>query len=255
MPDNLCAIFVPSSSERDNPIHLAARLIATRLAYPSNTRCILLTKPNDERDWSSFYYDFSGFFDVGERKLRDFIHEKGEMGRSQKVPENIHFEAVKKFDDAIRITRLARKLSRIEKMDSRVDSKVIPYGSELIYLKGMKYYARNRMSWNGSSISISNARKNNLKKSFSHFGELHLISSYNLDRGVPYPKGESDVGFIVPTKADIHDIDNEKLVHATAFCGLAIIESNDAEKFDMIIEKSKSISARYKSAISKNLLS
>lgn len=121
-PDDICAIFVPTATERKNSAHLGARLIATRLAYPVETRCVLMW---GERDFqSAATQDFDAKISILNRHAADLLATPDADRLRPAIGDQMRSDTMMRFDRALRASSLSYKWQRIYRRPDRTPDRI-----------------------------------------------------------------------------------------------------------------------------------
>jgi hypothetical protein len=242
-PGNICAIFVPTHAERRNAAHLAARLISTRLAYPQETRCILLrSEDNLER---FFAHDFDA-----QISLRDpFANRRlasPEGGAKPAFSDQVREETVLRFDRALRASLLSYKWrSRFREgppvrseADQWRDLRSVLQRLTTADFREQTLRQRGRYSFRDVPVVIARSQSRSaLLKRARSAAELQFVSDFGLDNGIPYRRSTADIAIFVSSHWGETFDENSKGVVASAFAGIAIAPSGDPDIVQTFIEK------------------
>jgi len=242
-PGNIAALFVPTRAERKNAAHLGARLIATRLAYPQETRCVLVR--NDENLEESFVHDFDAQISLSDPFAnRQIAFPEG--GAKPALPDQLWEETVFRFDQALRASLLSYKWRHrySEGPGAAPDTdrwrqlgSVLQHRS-LADFRDRTLRQRGRYSFREVSVVISRSQNRSaLLQRAKTAAELQFISDFGLDNGIPYRRSSHDIAIFVSSRWSETFNENSKAVVASAFAGIAIAPSEDPAIVETFIEK------------------
>ncbi|RVJ45852.1 hypothetical protein CN176_03445 [Sinorhizobium medicae] len=243
--ENLCAIFEPQSIELQNPSHLVTRLISARLALPRYTRTVLLLKRGQEARFSALEKEFGLTTDRADRALSSFLTSSRDFGRSRPMDPDSQASAIKSFERSMEIVNFAY---RLERTVTARRGKSPPISGEMplhrrLSIGPFHYSPRNRVSIEGVEASILHARsRSNLARQLNATLTGHLLETYYLDNGVPYPKGAMFTRMAAVAEADELLDHRSKQVYAAAFLGTALIPATS----DVVLETA----SHYRDAVS-----
>lgn len=242
-PGNLCAIFRFTATERRSPIMMLARVISSRLAYPSNARFILIVSPNDGQHAERLCNDFNASFASNSKKLLEFIYESSELGNTTTIPKEIHQSALARFDVAMRLAEMIDKANPNPSPKVELSNATI---RKSIQSRGLEYFSDQRYWANDFPIAISTAKKKSLQKSLAHFSALQMLDDYTLDNGIPYRSQGTGIGFLATEQTPWIMQKQRKLMYRAAFSGLVLTPSNSPDILDVLTERAQQVMARQK---------
>lgn len=184
------------ADERSNAAHLAARLIDARLALPLDCRMILvLSRMEDQDQANNLRRDFNLVVTSGDQALGTFLRDPRDLGAAKMPDRSTKEVAVRRFDAALRtsqrVFREARARSRQEHMSKSFGSSTFlrrqvaaPFPKHSDYV----YRPRNRFETPAGPISLLEAaRRPGLARQLRSAVDAHLLESWILDTGVPFP--------------------------------------------------------------------
>ncbi|RYG89835.1 MAG: hypothetical protein EON59_00900 [Alphaproteobacteria bacterium] len=230
---NLCAFFSPLAAERSNPAHLAARLIESKLALPSECRMILILGGDIPTDFAlDLGRDFNLIVQERDASLGTFIRDRMDRGVSKAADKEVKLIASARFGAALltsqRTFREARVQSRKIGMRADVWTPSIQGDRSEVRSGKFLYRPQNRFEFNGDSFSIlKSSQRNGLSRQLRGAVDASVLEGWQLDEGALYP---------VPARTNfavaVHGLEllqaREKLVTASAFAGVAITPTVDA---------------------------
>jgi hypothetical protein len=243
-PHNICALFLPNALERKNPAHLASRLIATRLAYPAETRCVLV--PDSEKsDWD-LQKDFDVSLPASNRNLIEFIRTPEETGKPP--ADAFRQNTIDRFDRALRTSLLSYRLQRFEARRPLAErrrpiQKTEAFVSDTrIDFRHGAIRQRDRYLFHDVPLILATGRRQNaLLRRTRSTADAQFIFDYGLDNGALYPRRSSQVALLVVDHwASLFD-ESSKAVMAAAFAGIALAPATDPEEIEMFITKTRTI--------------
>jgi hypothetical protein len=243
-PHNICALFLPNASERKNPAHLASRLIATRLAYPAETRCVLV--PDSGKSEWDLRKDFDASLPGSDQKLIEFIRTPEETGKPP--ADAFRQNTIDRFDRALRTSLLSYRLQRFEAKRPAEERRRPVRKSDLfisdsrIDFRHDTIRQRDRYLFREVPLILATGRgRNALLRRTRSTADVQFIFDYGLDNGAIYSKRSSQVALLVVEHwTNLFD-ENSKAVMAAAFAGIALAPSTDPEEIEMFIAKTRTI--------------
>lgn len=218
------------ADERLNAAHLAARLIHARLALPFDCRMVLVLSRMENQDQANLLRrDFNLIVTSGDRSLEAFLRDPHDLGAAMKPDRSIKDVAMRRFDAAL---RTSQRVFREARARSRQVDTFKAFGSstslrrqvpaELPKRSDFVYRPRNRFETPGGPISLLEAaRRPGLARQLRCAVDAHLLESWILDTGVPFPL-LSETHLAVAA----HGLEllrpREGLLTAAAFAGVAV---------------------------------
>jgi hypothetical protein len=244
-PHNICALFLPNTLERKNPAHLASRLIATRLAYPAETRCVLV--PGGGELDSDLQNDFDVSLQPSGQELIDFIRTPEETGKPP-APAAFRQNMIERFDRALRTSLLSYRLQRFEGRRLVAEGKR-PIGRTPDFVSNSNIdfrqdtiRQRDRYLFHDVPLVIAAGRSPDaLLRRTKSTAELQFIFDYGLDNGALYSKRDSQVALLVVNNWSSLFDESSKAVTAAAFAGIALAPAADPEELERFVAKARTI--------------
>lgn len=228
-PENICAVFEPHSIEFQNPAHLITRLMSARLALPRFARTVLILGRDEEMRFSGLESEFGLTTNRSDRSLRRFLSSPTDFGNSRPMEFGVQASAGKSFDRSMAIVNFAYRLERVttDTIEKAPAFKVERVLSRKSSTGQFHYRPRNRVSVDGVEASLLSARNRpNLARQLSATISGHLLDTYALDSGVPYPKRIMHTHMAVAVGgADLVTV-RGKEVQAAAFLGIALLPTD-----------------------------
>ncbi|MEX0805796.1 MAG: hypothetical protein WD688_21125 [Candidatus Binatia bacterium] len=253
----LSAVFVPKARELKNPEMLLARLIATRLAFPSNTRCFFITIPLLTDEFSATVTEhFDKLF-----KLEDsgrFVESLSDVevtGTTRAVPAEIRKQAQKRYELLLRVANLrhgrqpsgADPRELLISLRQSVAENTFPLLSPAFSRSPLGVRTerpRNLLNYHGSEIGIVPIANGQLKSdSISELCAYSFGSSYGLDRGIPYLGRKISPNILLVNRWPERGRDPFKPVRAAAFAGWAFTAAQDSEDVTLLADRLQKIFA------------
>ncbi len=231
---NLCGIFFPLAAERANPAHLAARLIESRLALPSECRMVLVVDRDESSDLTrDLRRDFNLIANLGEASLGSFLRDRLDRGASKTTDRKIKLIASARFGEALKVSqqsfRQARVLSRRGDGPSERWIPTIDNERSTIHSGPFTYRPQNRFDAQGTTFSLlTAAKRGGLTRQLRAAGDATVLASWQLDEGVPYPITAQTHLAVASHGMKLLGI-RERLLTAAAFAGMAVTPSEDPE--------------------------
>jgi hypothetical protein len=232
---NLCLLFIPTNEEMHNPAYLASRLIAARLAYPSDARSIFLTASA----WFMHEFaksNFDGAFSLEDSegpKFRDFLFAP-EARRARQVRQQVRTETLRR----LRASLLAYRWQRVAPpAEVDVRHQELAFGIRQRYIQFSRYRIEqhHRYLHDDVPIIISEARSD-LSAPTRAATEAQFLADYSLDNGVPYL--ERDLKFAVLIASAFAKTEpRDKDLHAAAFAGVVITGTHNIDLLDKLIRR------------------
>ena len=247
----LSAIFVPKARELQNPEILLARLIGSRLAFPSEIRCFLTATPLIADDFSlavSEHFDRSF-------ELTDLIHliesiqeiEGREISRS--VPAQIRNQARNRYQLLFNVANLRHRIRPIGanprelliSLRDRVphedfDLMALPLAFPWSVLKTRR--PKDSLNYRGCEIAtVSLIRQRINFEVLTELCTYSLTRSYGLDRGIPYIGREINPNILLVNRWPEEGQDPLKAVRAAAFAGWALTAAETPEEIVSLTDR------------------
>lgn len=242
----LTGIFVPNAAEQRNPAHLIARLIATRLAYPNEMRCVLLAFK--EYPYGDLTKDFDGWFTLQDRHLIDFLADNSPRRREKMSPE-MRQRAMKRFDQALRGTAFSFRLQRRSRRENPERSTSISarllsrLKSDLptapsVESSGYRLRPTSRYIWNQTPIVVTESeRHQTVLRRIKSTSEIQYLDDFQLDNGTPHFRGQANFAvFVSPRGAEVFD-PSSKTSLASAFAGITFAPTDDPAELDEFVAR------------------
>jgi hypothetical protein len=238
----IVAIFTPSAMERRSPAWLKSRLIMSRLAFPTRTRCILLIERSDEHLAQSFVNDFAEIVSWSARAtLLRLIESRNFIGHHRDLPWDVSAEAQQRFSNAMTVMRLVARLA-IKPFTAAFGESVHDFSPRSVQ-SGERPRARRPViirradSLEGVALAdISDGETDTA--TVANLITQQVDHVYSLDNGVPYPR-DTTTGLAVTNDWPMSYRDPEKLIHAAAFSGWAFVLSQRRDEIRRFAQRMK----------------
>jgi hypothetical protein len=244
-PGNITALFVPNFVEKKNPARLGSRLIATRLAYPTETRCVLVQLEHDLAD--TFRYDFDLLISGHDRSAASRLVNRGEVRPT--IGDDLQRNTIRRFDRALRASLLSYKWQRAYERSERRPPSLegdlwSDWGASLeshgpIAFRDRGLRQKHRYLLHQVPVVLAGQKsKAALLKQTRYTADLQFLSDFGLDNGIPYPKTDGEnITVLVADDWSNHFDETSKAVVATAFAGVAIAPAAAKEIVEAFIDK------------------
>jgi hypothetical protein len=251
----LTAVFVPKADEMRRPALLQSRLIASRLALPIETRCVLLrplsVKPQFEvANFAEATQNFDALIqsDNQTRRLGDMVQDGSIRFR---YPENLERQRLLNATRsalALTLTGLGRR--RTASMPSTslaaVDAGAMAdavgrvAGQSLASATGaLPADGRRRGSllqtFRRGSQTLMSARSDRRGRALSLAVRASALDQFGLDNGVPYSRS-APLPMVFPDEDVTEFVSYEKLVRAASLVGLVIGPAGQPQLIESFLE-------------------
>ncbi len=239
----LLAIFSIRDNEQKNPNKLFTRLTSALLAYPAQTKMLLLydhkkDMPNAVTQFGKYYFnDLIEIKDIrksksiikdkkDERKISEIKNIQRKLYTIQSQVQRDNLEYIKRTDFKEKIIRDIPKLKDKAKYFDRVNQKYVSSRAN-IYQYENQFFGLKRLS-NSVSDLIE----------LQPFFEFAINSEFSVDNGVPYYK------YITRKALNLNDIpkikfDPLKPTRIASLFGWHLVNSNDFKQIESRISRYK----------------
>jgi hypothetical protein len=236
---NLCAIFTPQRLEEGNPAHLASRLIAARLALPGHCRTLLLLRDDQEDRVAKLSEQFGLVAGTNDKAFGSFIRDRDDFGASRPMSSEIQERANRVFEIALYVSENAYRNSRVVSHTPEPRGRLSATREVVgIHSGSVSYTPRNRVRFDKGLASILTARdRSGLLRQIILVASGHLLESFQLDQGIPYPRYERPHLAIASDADELLDV-RGKTIYGAAFAGVSVIPNENAEVIENAFERS-----------------
>jgi len=228
------ALFTPSSAERRSASDFGARFILARLALPPYTRSLLVAEDQDLDIAKKYGNDFAEVIPWASRRdVLRIVTDPKFVGRHRDVPQDILGQAQWRYANVMKVTRSAERRHRAsEEISSPFveEFKTAPHRSR----KKVSIQRDTPESMLGVSLALADDELDS--KNIINLINTQADHLYILDTGVPYRRS-SPPGIALVHSLPRRKRDPDKLLHAAAFGGWALVREEQSASLQLFSEQ------------------